>query len=43
VIEHEQPDGRGQVAMLAPRVDLADEVGQRCPLISRDFLKPIRQ
>jgi hypothetical protein len=27
--------------MAAPRVDLADEVGQRCPLISRDFLKPV--
>jgi len=43
VIEHEQPDGRGQVAMLAPRVDLADKVGQGGALIARDFLKPIRQ
>src|SRR5579883_745874 len=41
VIEHEQPDRRGQVALLALAVDLADELGERHVALARDLLHAV--
>ena len=39
VVEHEQADRRGQIALLARLVDLTDHHRQRCLLGLRDFLQ----
>ena len=39
VVEYEQADRRGQIALLARLVDLTDHHRQRCLLGLRDFLQ----
>jgi len=39
VVEYEQTDRRGQIALLARLVDLTDHHRQRCLLGLRDFLQ----
>ena len=41
VIQHEQPDRRGQIALLAVAVDLSDQLGQCHVAQARDFLHAI--
>src|SRR4029077_4929613 len=41
IVQHEKTDRRGQIALLAVAVDLADQFGQRHTPQARDFLHAI--
>src|ERR1700712_5380987 len=41
IVEHEKPDRRRQVALLAVAVDLADQFGQRHVSQARNFLHAV--